>query len=331
MVRTLDDAPVVLAEAGAVRFGSFRGGLPRMDFGPVPKGRLWQATHAKRWTYAAVADARVFAACALVSLGYASTAIVFVLDRKAGRMLVDKSALGPGSAISFADAGDGERSARFALGRTRAEIGDAGITVDVATDASSELPTHFMVDVDRAGPPAISAVVPVDGGYANATEKRVRGATGEIVAGGERFVLEDALVAFDHTSGFLARHTAWRWALAMGRTVEGERFALNLVEGFVGEPECGVWVGDELHPVGEGRFEYRVDDPSAPWRVRTACGAVDLSFQPAAVHAEDKDMLLVRSKFVQPVGAFCGTVRVAGREHRLDGVAGVTEHQDVLW
>ncbi len=331
MVRTLDAAPRVLAEGGEVRYGSFRGGLPRMDFGPVPKGRIWQATHAKRWTYGAVADENVFAACAVVSLGYAATVITYVLDRKSGTMLVDKSALGPGAAASFADEGDGARSARFGLGRTRAEIGDVGMTVDVATDASSELPTHFMIEVDGAGPPAISAVVPIEGGYANATEKRVRRAHGEIVSGGRRFVLSGALAAFDHTSGFLARHTAWRWALALGRTTDGDLFAMNLVEGFVGEAECGVWVGDQLFAVGEGRFSYDAEAPQKPWRVRTTCGAVDLTFEPAAVHSEDKDMLLVRSRFVQPVGAYRGTVTVGGRAHRIEHVAGVTEHQDVLW
>ncbi|HTJ84416.1 MAG TPA: DUF2804 domain-containing protein [Polyangiaceae bacterium] len=330
-MRTLRDAPRVLREGGEVHFGSFRGGLPRMDFGPVPKGRLWQATHAKRWIYCAVADEDVFAACAVVSLGYAATAIVFALDRASGTMLVDKSVLGPGPAVSFADDGPGARRASFGLGRTRAEIGDHGMVVDVPSDGASQLPTHFFVEADSAGPPPISAVVPIDGGYANATEKRVRRASGEIVAGGRRFVLDRALVAFDHTSGFLARHTAWRWALALGSTEDGALFAMNLVEGFVGEAECGIWVGDELHPVGEGRFDYSAGDPSRDWRVTTTCGAVDLLFRPAAVHAEDKDMLLVRSKFVQPVGAWQGTVELGGKKHRVSGVPGVTEHQDVLW
>jgi len=302
-----------------------------MDFGPIPRGRLWQATHAKRWIYCAVADDSVFAACAVVSLGYAATAIVFALDRATGTMLVDKSALGPGPVASFSDGGVGARRGQFKLGRTRADLGDSGMVVDIAGDGDGSLPTHFFVEAEADGPPPISAVVPIEGGYANATEKRVRRASGEIVAGGKRFVLDGAVLALDHTSGFLARHTAWRWALALGQTDRGTLFAMNLVEGFVGEAECGVWIGDELHAVGEGRFEYRAEDPSQDWHVTTTCGAVDLRFRPAAVHSEDKDMLIVRSKFVQPVGAWEGTVRVAGETHVISGVPGVTEHQDVLW
>lgn len=302
-----------------------------MDFGPIPKGKLWQLTHAKRWVYAAVADQNVIAACAIVSLGYASTAIVFVLDRARGTMVMDRSVLGPGTAASFTDAGPGQRSAQFELGRTRITLGDASIVVDLGPDADAELPAHFCVTPASAGPPPISAVVPIVGGYANATEKRLRSATGEIVAGGRRFELKGALVALDHTAGFLARHTAWRWALALGETSDGTMFGLNLVEGFVGEPECGVWIGERLFPVGEGQFDYDVARPAEPWRIRTTCGAVDLTFRPAAVHSEDKDMLLVRSKFVQPVGAFSGRVSVEGREHVISNVGGVTEHQDVLW
>ena len=35
--------------------------------------------------------------------------------------------------------------------------------------------------------------------------------------------------------------------------------------------------------------------------------------------------------FIQPVGAFDGTLRVDGVTHELARIAGVTEHQDVLW
>lgn len=331
-MRKLDDAPRTLIESGEPSFGSFRGGLPRMDFGPIQRSRLWQLVHKKRWTYAAVSDERVFVGTAVVSLGYAATAIVFVLDRARGAMLVDRSILAPSTAISFTDEGPGHRAAEFSFGRTRIEVGDARVTIDMAAE-SGGLPVH--VAVERAevegGPPPISAVVPVDGGYANATEKRIVEGRGEVVAAGRRFLLERPLCALDHTSGFLARHTVWRWALGLGRTDAGERLAFNLVEGFVGEAECGAWLGDTLHPLGEGRFVFDEARPMEPWRLTTTCGNVDLTFKPAAIHAEHKDMLVVRSKFIQPVGAFEGVIKIGGRDVRVDSLAGVTEHQDVLW
>ncbi len=318
-----------MAPNGAPEFGSFRGGLPRMDFGPIPKGRLWKLLHEKRWTYVAVADEKMFAAMAVVSLGYVATAMVFVLDRATGNLLVDRSILGPGTAASFEDAGDGKRKALFRWGRTELSLSDEGCVVDLAGDHT---PIHIVMR-PRPGSAAqpIAAVVPIEGGYANATEKRLLDAEVEIVADGRRFLLDRAIAAFDHTAGYLARHTAWRWALGMGFAKSGERIAFNLVEGFVGEAECGGWLGDELFALGEGRFELDMASPLDPWRVRTACGSVDLRFTPKAIHAEDKDMLVVRSKFIQPIGDFDGTITLGGKRFEVERLAGVTEHQDVLW
>jgi hypothetical protein len=300
-----------------------------MDFGAIPKGRIWQLLHKKRWVYAAVADANVMVGAAVVSLGYAATALVFVLDRRRRKFLMDKSVLGPAPCASFVDDGSGRRSARFELGRSRIEVGDAGTTVDLAGQAG--LPTHVFVQTEDRGAEPIAAVVPIDGGFANATEKRVLGALGEVVAGGQRFVLEDATCALDHTSGFLARHTKWRWALGLGRAASGERVGFNVVEGFVGEPECGVWIDGRLFPCGEGRFEFDAGRPRDAWAVRTTCGSVDVTFRPDGLHREDKDLYVVRSSFVQPAGEFSGSISAGGRTYVVAGLPGVTEHQDVLW
>ncbi len=326
-MRDLVEPPSELMLSGEPRFGSVRGGLPRMDFGAIPRGRLWQMTHRKRWSYAAVADASVLVGAAIVSLGYAATALFFVLDRKARRMLVDRSVLGPGTAARFTDDGSGRRSARFELGRTRFAIGDDGVTIDLAGD----LPAHVLLRTKDVGATPIAAVVPIEGGFANATEKRLLAGECEVVAGGKRFVLDDATCALDHTHGYLARHTAWRWALGMGRAVSGERVAFNVVEGFVGEPECGFWIDGELFACEEGSFDYDAEHPERPWTLRTRCGSLDLRFSPAAVHREEKDMFVIRSSFVQPAGDFEGTIRAGDRVLSVAALPGVTEHQDVLW
>ncbi len=111
----------------------------------------------------------------------------------------------------------------------------------------------------------------------------------------------------------------------------GAPIGLNLVEGFVGAPECALFVGDQTLPLGEGRFEYDARRPLSPWRVRTECGAVELAFAPGAMHAERRDLGLVRARFVQPVGAFTGTIAAGGRTYELRDVLGVVEDQDVRW
>ena len=58
---------------------------------------------------------------------------------------------------------------------------------------------------------------------------------------------------------------------------------------------------------------------------------MDLTFGVGAVHAQHTNLLLVRSRFLQPAGTFSGTMRIDGRDVELDGVPGVVEDQDVIW
>jgi hypothetical protein len=144
--------------------------------------------------------------------------------------------------------------------------------------------------------------------------------------------LDGGLAGYDFTSGMLARHTWWRWGFALGRLAGGVPFALNLVEGFVGEAECAAWIGGELVGLGEGRFTFDRAHPAEPWSVRTADGIADLTFRPGAVHEERRDLLLVGSRFVQPCGAWSGTLALPGRPAvTIDRALGVTEDQDVTW
>ncbi|MDQ3037367.1 MAG: DUF2804 domain-containing protein, partial [Myxococcota bacterium] len=148
---------------------------------------------------------------------------------------------------------------------------------------------------------------------------------------GRRVSLDAALGGYDLTHGLLARRTRWNWAFLMGRARGGEPIALNLVQGFVGEPECAVWIDGEPVPLAEGRFTFAQEAPERPWRVRTADGAVDLAFEPGGVHREHRDLRVARARFVQPVGTFSGTIDVGGRRLELERVPGVVEDQDVVW
>ncbi|MFO0548274.1 MAG: DUF2804 domain-containing protein [Polyangiaceae bacterium] len=330
-MRTLEEAPSSLTDAsGEPRWGSFAGGLPVLDFGRVGRGPLWRLTHHKRWSYVAIADENVFAGLAVVSVSYAATVLAFVLDRKRGELVFDASVMGPASATSFEDGGPGRRGARFGFGGTRISVGDERVVADLPGRAGRG--AHILVEAtDAPRPTPIGAVVPIEGGFGNATEKRLVEVRGEILAGNRRWVLDRAVAGFDHTAGYLARHTAWRWAFGLGFTEDGHRIGFNLVEGFVGEAECGGWLDGALYPFGEGRFEFSEGSPLEPWRVRTTCGGVDLRFAPAGLHAEHKNLGVVKSKFIQPVGAFEGTIRFGERTVAVRGLPGVTEHQDVLW
>ncbi len=115
----------------------------------------------------------------------------------------------------------------------------------------------------------------------------------------------------------------------MGRTNGGEPIGFNFVEGFVGVAECAAFFGGQVHPLGEPRFDFEPARPERPWTLRA--DGIDLTFDVGAVHAQNTNLGLVRSRFLQPVGTFRGTIRIGDRHVDLDGVPGVVEDQDVLW
>jgi hypothetical protein len=314
------------------RFGSFRGSLPRVDFAPLGKGRLYRRTHHKRWMYVAIASDELFVVAVVVDLGYLMTAFTFAQITGERGLRVDHSVIGPpGSGEVNDTAGEGS-VARLRLGRSSLRIarpiGADHYEVDVDV---KDLVVRARVDA-AAAPPAISMIAAPPGGLVSATEKRaLLGATGEAIVGGKRWSLDGALAGYDYTNGYLARRTSWKWAFALGRARTGERVALNLTEGFVGEAECAVWIDDELYPASEGRFDFDPASPMNPWRVGSADGAVDLRFEPAGIHAEHKNFGIIASRFIQPVGVFRGTIRAGGREFEMDRVPGVVEDQEVLW
>jgi len=334
-MRVLAPAPDAAIDpvTGLPRFGSYRGGLPRVDLAPVTGGALRQITRRKRWLYVMIASDDLLVALAVVRLGYAANAFAYAFDRRTLRMRATRSAIGPMFACEVGDTGGEGCHARFRFGRTKVAIerprGSMYYTID-ASFRGFEL--HARAD-SRDAPPALTAIAPIPGGRVNTTEKRaLLDASGEITLDGARSSLDGALAGTDYTHGLLARRTAWRWAYLLGRATTGERVGLNLVQGFVGEPECAVWIDGEVHPVAEGRFAFDRKRPLDEWRITTADGGVDLRFLPGGMHAERTNLGVVHTDFVQPAGIYSGKIRFdGGRELVVDRVLGVAEDQDVIW
>ncbi|MBX5484854.1 MAG: DUF2804 domain-containing protein [Myxococcaceae bacterium] len=185
--------------------------------------------------------------------------------------------------------------------------------------------------------PALTVISPVGGdGILNVTQKRCGlGASGSLRIGRNLYTLDGGVAGIDYTHGYLARHTAWRWAMGNGRLSDGTALGFNLVEGFNdASPRCNenaLWFGDRLIPLDRARFEFDKGAPERPWKISTRDGALSLSFQPLHLHREERDYKVVRSHFVQPLGLFSGTLRIDGRAVIIEDVGGVTEDQDILW
>lgn len=316
----------------APRFGSYRGGLPRVDLSPMLAGFGTRIAKHKRWMYVAIVGDDLYVAVCIVRLGYAANAWAFAYDARTSTLLVDRSILAAPFACKVGDSAEA-CEASIASGGQRIAIARApGSSVYLVEAKVRGLDVRARVESNGA-PPPITAIAPLgSGGLVGTTEKRtLLEVTGEAVIRGERRSLDGSIAGYDYTSGIMARRTAWHWAFMLGRATSGERVAVNLVEGFVGEAECAAWVGDELFPLGEGRFTFDPKDPLGPWTIKTDGGAVDLRFRPGAAHVERRTLGVVSSRFVHPIGAFTGTLDIGGRRLAIERALGVTEDQDVTW
>lgn len=333
--RILSPPPTAVLDPDTRRplLGSYEGPLGLVDYSVLGRSLPFRIAHEKAWYYVAIASPDIFVGAAVLRFGYVASTFAFVFERgpaggPSGHFLADRSQLGPPFCAAYHDQ-DGI-SFRFRGQRASFQRPPDGDTfeLDVALEG-------LRVSARVSGaltPPPISAIAELGEGLVHVTEKRaLLPVTGEVQVGARRFSLDQARAGFDRSHGYLPRRTLWRWAYAIGHTDAGDPIAINLVDGFVGEPECAVWIGDEVFPVGEARFLFDPDRPLRPWRMRSSCGAVDLVFDPGDIHAEHQNLGLVKTRFIHPVGAFTGTVTAGGRTHRLTRVLGVVENQDATW
>jgi hypothetical protein len=325
--RTLVSAPpsFFVPGSGEPAVGSYAGPLPAVSLAPGLRARI---TRQKRWFYAAIVTDEVWISLAVVRTGYAATAFAFVYDRQGKRMMVDRTVLGPATVAQVIDDvhAPGE-IARFAMGKTALKTTRRGRTLEIHL-RMADLEIDAAVD-ESSGPPAISAIAQLGEGLVSGTEKRaLLSVRGRARIGNREVVLDGGTAGYDYTHGLLPRHTQWRWAFAMGEA-EGQPFGFNVVQGFVGEAECAAFFGGEVLPIAEPRFSFDIDAPMRAWRLVAA--GIDLAFEPGAVHAQNTNLLVVKSRFIQPVGHFTGTIRVKGRDLKLTSLPGVVEDQDVLW
>ncbi len=332
VLRTLAPSPSSFLDArtGAPAIGSYEGPLPRID---VSKHLIDRAFRRKKWLYVGLASSEVWVSLAIVRMGYATSAFAFVLDLDSHKMLADETIVGPPRAASIVDDVHGAGVlARFGFGKASLSIERRGPTMELRARFGA-LAIDAALDESRS-PPPISAIAELGApGLISATEKRVLTTVrGSITTATQRIVLDEstgAVGGYDYTHGLMPRHTQWRWAYAMGHAKDGQPIAFNLTSGFVGEAECAAFRASSIHPLCEPRFVFDVDHPERPWKL-TGDG-IDLTFEVGAVHAQNTNLVLVRSKFLQPGGRFRGTIRIDGKDVEIDGVPGVVEDQDVLW
>ncbi|MCW3012997.1 MAG: hypothetical protein JWO02_89 [Solirubrobacterales bacterium] len=155
------------------------------------------------------------------------------------------------------------------------------------------------------------------------TRKTLAGATGTVTLGGRvRQVRGTALI--DDSAGYHARATDWEWSAGVGTLADGRAVAWNLVAGVHDTPaasERSVWVQGRAHEVGPVTFAPALDGV-----VFAETGA--LQFTAEAVRERHDHAGPLRSDYIQPFGAFRGTLPGAGA---LATGFGVMERHSARW
>jgi hypothetical protein len=333
--------PDAIAPDGEPRWGAYAGSLERVEVArafPGSSGALTRAARLKRWQYVLVASDEVLAAVAVVEAGLFGGAFFWAVDRVAGTLLAERSATGVPRLTARVNErpGGGARASFTGVGLdVRIERRSDRYRVEVSAAGGVGLDAHLDA---RAAPPPFVLVVPVPGGGFRATQKAgALPASGVLRAGGRSFALDGGTGGLDATYGLLARETAWRWAFGTGRLAGGEPMAFNVAEGFAGVPEGDPGENALLLAAGPSRlppctFAFARDAPLSPWRVTGGDGAVDLEFRPIAAHHEERDLVLLRTRFVQVAGTFTGRLPApGGGSVSVAGLPGVVEDHWALW
>jgi hypothetical protein len=358
MVSTTNDTtdPAGLLDlGGSPRLGLLPGTPRRMDLDrarissygvPLP-GRLARL-RLKQWQHFALVLPDYFVGLALVDVGYLYKTWCFVLDRRTNVSYQHERIAPPGLPALL------DLSLASGLFDDRCHVRARGYSVFVRNHlAAGEHALQLHID-DAAGKPgvhgdlrclhdrgAIQALdvtlpsgLPGRGVY---THKVALPLSGELEVGGRRVVAtpEESFALLDVHQAHYPRHTWWNWATCVGRADDGRAIALNLTRNINPDDrainENALWVDGALSNLGPAHFDYKPDDVLAPWRLRTACGAVDLVFAPQGERSEDLRLGLVRSVFHQPYGTFTGTLRRGNDTLQVSEQFGVCEDHDAVW
>jgi hypothetical protein len=130
--------------------------------------------------------------------------------------------------------------------------------------------------------------------------------------------------------------TRWNWGGGAGHADTGEVIGIQIGGRWTagtGFTENGILVDGRLVKLGdELTWDYRWDDPMAPWHVTSPDGALDLTLVPRFDRHAKTDALVLRTEVHQVFGSWSGQVPApGGGVCRLDGAVGFAEESRSRW
>jgi hypothetical protein len=254
----------------------------------------------KRWRYVGVFSEELMACAALVQVGPARQSFWAVYRREADE-LYERTRMLPRRGELHLSRGEHGQAGRLLLR-------DRGLTLhlELAEEAGVEaFCTHGEQHVWTRKQAGVAAY-------------------GTLAIEGEQARSVTARAVIDDTAGYHSRHTEWWWSAGVGRGLDGTPLAWNLVSG-VNDPPTGseraVWIDGEPREVPPVEFSGDL---------RRICGAdgSELRFHAEAERARHENLLILKSDYRAPFGAFSGSL--PGGIAVAHGL-GVVEHHRARW
>jgi hypothetical protein len=260
----------------------------------------------KRWRYVGIFSEHLMACAALVQVGPARQSFWALYRREQDELRERTRMLPRARALQLREGAIGQPGTEGEPGHLL--IDDGGVVLDLRLTEEAGFRAHCPhgrqhVWTRKQAGIAVRGTLAVDGGEASEVSARA---------------------VIDDTAGYHARHTEWWWSAGIGQSADGRAVAWNLVSG-VNDPPSGseraVWVDGQPHEVAPVSF-------GADLRRVTGEDGSELRFHAEAERARKENLLVFKSDYRAPFGAFSGSL--PGGVALAHGL-GVVEHHRALW
>lgn len=332
-------------DQGQVALGVFPGTVSRVngrdaDYRTPMGGRansLARHFHYKQFQYFGIISDELLAGCALAHTAWLGMAFFYIFEPRTGTLKEFTWRSPLGRDLQMSD------SPREGVSRFRQKGVDIALGYQASGDNLTKTLSVTLDDLQlqatmEEGPqyqPMSLCTRTGVNGWVYANKVAGKKVSGTLIRSGDNLCLGelDACGHHDFSAGYMRRETFWNWA-CLSTEADGKRIGLNLSCG-VNETtfsENCLWVDDVMIPTGGVMFDYQRDDLMQPWKIRSLCGRVELTFTPSGNHRERLNLGLFASNFNQLFGRFDGHLRLDdGSTITINERYGFVEEQYAKW
>lgn len=313
--------------------------LDALQPGMIGATRLGRYTRLKEWQHYAVATPQHYVAVALFDSKLAGVAQVVLLDRASGETHVWEKTLAPGSLrtpqsiyAAAMDWSDGTSHIHF---ENNLQNGYHKVSWDVQGKTVPAMRGDIKLIEDLSVTRPLVVCLPLGETQVRQpvmySHKAVVPAQGSLSVDRSTASVDSAASygLIDIHKGYYPRIMQWHWVCAGLQTPQGP-WGINLTDNQVVDQtaynENCLWRPGHIDYLPPVKFEVPpASSPMTPWHIRSADGAVDLTFSPVAERRLERNMLIVQNRYRSPYGMLSGTVRTAGGLYQISDYFGMCE------